>query len=217
MIGAYFGTPSANALQGTSVDEFPLLVVLHRDHGTFGVISVINGRHTGDEVLHQLFQVVEVFDLANADEIAEEAQRHARETMRNEQEAAYQESLLQDRQREEERRKTEAQAEAAEAKLRQAAADRQALQEKIAADVPEEPPANSADVRTFRIRFPTGEMKERRFAGRDRIKDLVNYLWGQGYPPNEFRVMNQFPKEDVWKNFFNCFSFFFKFNKMKNF
>ena len=63
----------------------------------FQVLSVVQGNVNVDELMTQLLQTVEMFSQQQRIEMAEEEEREARESVKREQDEAYQASLEADR------------------------------------------------------------------------------------------------------------------------
>lgn len=106
---------------------------------------------------------MEIYSDQRRTEVREESDREARELVKREQDAAYQESLQADRAKEEARkREAEAQADA-EQKRREEEETRETLRKKVEADLPPEPESGESDITRIRFRLPQGESLDRRF------------------------------------------------------
>ena len=79
------------------MDKLPLLLIVTRSRATNEVLTVIQGNVNVDELMTQLLQATEMFSEQQRVEIAEEEEREARESVKREQDEAYQASLLADR------------------------------------------------------------------------------------------------------------------------
>lgn len=79
------------------MDKLPLLLIVTRSRATNEVLAMIPGSLNVDEMMTQLLHAVEMFSEQQRVEIAEEEERSARETVKREQDEAYQLSLEADR------------------------------------------------------------------------------------------------------------------------
>jgi hypothetical protein len=77
-------------------DSFPLLLVLIRSRGSLEVISVIEGKSTPSEVLLNLIQAHDLFELQRQRDADEEIMRETRENLKKQQEDEYHRSLQAD-------------------------------------------------------------------------------------------------------------------------
>ncbi|XP_053394113.1 FAS-associated factor 1-like isoform X2 [Mercenaria mercenaria] len=100
MATRHFGSVAANQIRSYKPDNLPVLLIISRSRATNEVVDVIRGDVTVDELMSKLLQDQEVFSQQQQRDIAEEAEREARENIRTEQDAAYQESLEADRKKE---------------------------------------------------------------------------------------------------------------------
>ena len=79
------------------MERLPLLLIVTRSRATNEVLTVIHGNVNVDELMTQLLQAVEMFSEQQRVEIGEEEEREARESVKREQDEAYQLSLKADR------------------------------------------------------------------------------------------------------------------------
>ena len=78
-------------------DRLPLLLLLMRSRSSTEVLSAVHGNTSVDELMGTLIHTHDMFTQQMAIEAREEEERRAREDMMQEQDRAYQESLLADR------------------------------------------------------------------------------------------------------------------------
>ena len=97
MIAKHFDNLASRTLSSFDVDKLPLLLIVTRSRATNEILAMIPGSLNMDEVMTQLLHAVEMFSEQQRVEIAEEDERTARETMKREQDEAYQLSLQADR------------------------------------------------------------------------------------------------------------------------
>ncbi|RUS71771.1 hypothetical protein EGW08_020465, partial [Elysia chlorotica] len=93
----HFGSLAATQMRSYTQDQLPALLLISRAKATNEVIDAIQGHITLDEMMTRLIHAVEVFQGQKQSDIAEEREREARELIKKEQDAAYQESLAADR------------------------------------------------------------------------------------------------------------------------
>ena len=96
-VARHFDNLASRTLRNVDVDKLPLLLIVTRSRATNEVLTVIQGNVNVDELMTQLLQATEMFSEQQRVEIAEEEEREARESVKREQDEAYQASLLADR------------------------------------------------------------------------------------------------------------------------
>eukprot|EP00884_Botryococcus_braunii_P004208 jgi/Botrbrau1/13789/Bobra.0056s0039.1 len=135
----------------------------------------------------------------------------AQRRVREEQDAAYQASLLADRERQEAAHKAAEEAEAAKLAQEQArreaedaaAAEQAAYEEELAlkaSNLPSEPPQAAADVVNVVVRFPNGRRVGRRFCKSNAIASLFDYVDVEARPdvkPRTYNLVTQFPRRVI--------------------
>ncbi len=97
MIAKHFDNLASRTLSSFDVDKLPLLLIVTRSRATNEVLAMIPGSLNVDEMMTQLLHAVEMFSEQQRVEIAEEDERAARESVKREQDEAYQLSLEADR------------------------------------------------------------------------------------------------------------------------
>lgn len=96
-IARHFDSLASRTLRNFEVDKLPLLLIVTRSRATNEVLAMIPGSLNVDEMMTQLLHAAEMFSEQQRVEIAEEDERSARETVKREQDEAYQLSLEADR------------------------------------------------------------------------------------------------------------------------
>lgn len=96
-IARHFDSLASRTLRHYDVEKLPLLLIVTRSRATNEVLAMIPGSLNVDEMMTQLLHAVEMFSEQQRIEIAEEDERSARETVKREQDEAYQLSLQADR------------------------------------------------------------------------------------------------------------------------
>ncbi|XP_043209347.1 FAS-associated factor 1-like isoform X4 [Amphibalanus amphitrite] len=209
-VTAQFGARTREALlMSMDRERLPLLLLLMRSRSSTEVLSAVHGNTSVDELMGTLIHTHDMFGQQMAIEAREEQERRARENMMQEQDRAYQESLLADRAKEEARRaerEEQEKIETAERKERERQesikqaeeAMRQAVRESLESDLPPEPPEKcDQPITTIRIRSPDGASFCRRFLASDRLLDLLNYVVVQGFPMDQYKLISSWPRRDV--------------------
>lgn len=97
MVAKHFDGLASRTLRNFVVDKWPLLLIVTRSRATNEVLAMIPGNLNVDEMMTQLLHAVEMFSEQQRVEVGEEEERSARETVKREQDEAYQLSLQADR------------------------------------------------------------------------------------------------------------------------
>uniref|UniRef100_T1J5Q1 J domain-containing protein n=1 Tax=Strigamia maritima TaxID=126957 RepID=T1J5Q1_STRMM len=209
MASRHFGAVAAQTIRNFQVEQLPLLLLVMRSRSTTSVFSIINSVVSLDELMTSLIHAVDVYTNQQQVEIREEDERQARESVKREQDLAYEESLQADRikegakrQEEEERLKREMEIEQARLKeqmrLDQQAAVKEAIRLSLEDKMPPEP-SESTRLPTTEIRFrlPAGKVVSRRFLAKESLQILLDFIVVQGYPVDEFKVLTSWPRRDL--------------------
>ena len=215
MIARHFDSLASRTLRNFEVDRLPLLLIVTRSRATNEILAMVPGSLNVDEMMTQLIQSVEMFSEQQRVEVAEEDERAARESVKREQDEAYQLSLEADRAKQEAKRQSEADKQRQEEEKR--VLDEQArlevefaLRKKeerrltVKQRLPVEPEAVATGAAnpdkattTIRFRLPGGKTASRRFLAEQSLQVLLDYLLVEGYPDDEFKVLSSWPRKDV--------------------
>ncbi|GFR80461.1 FAS-associated factor 1-like [Elysia marginata] len=205
----HFGSLAATQMRSYTQDQLPALLLISRAKATNEVIDAIQGHVTLDEMMTRLIHAVEVFQGQKQADIAEEREREARELIKKEQDAAYQESLAADRAKseaqklEDDKKKEEMdrlmqEQRKVEDEKKEEEQRKEAISRDIASQVPEEPPANhKGKVARLRFRVPNGDIINRRFLASHSLRDMLNFLIAQGFHIEDYKVLTRYPPRDV--------------------
>lgn len=209
-VTAQFGARTREALlMSMDRDRLPLLLLMMRSRSSTEVLSAVHGNTSVDELMGTLIHTHDMFTQQMSVEGREEGERRARESMMQEQDRAYHESLLADRAKEEAKRAEREELEKVETAQRQERerqesvrqaeeAVRQAVRESLESDLPDEPPETCDEpVTTIKIRSPDGSSFGRRFLASNRLQVLLNYVTVQGFPMDQFKLLSSWPRRDV--------------------
>ncbi|KAK7078925.1 pre-rRNA processing and 40S ribosomal subunit assembly [Halocaridina rubra] len=202
LVSTHFGGMAASTVRSFSVDKLPALLVITRTRGMIEVLSVIHGNGVLDEVMTSLLHAMEMFEEQRATEVQEEEAREAREAVKAEQDAAYMESLAADRAKAEAKKKAEdeekKERERVESIKLQEEAIKEAVRASLETDIPDEPGPDCLEaVSTLRFRIPGGETFTRNFLANTRIQVLLNFLHVKGYPADEYKCLQSWPRRDI--------------------
>merc|ERR1712013_472617 len=97
MLVQHFGNTAANTVSKFRDGEYPLLLIVMKSKSGLEVCSVLQANTSLDELMMSLINGYEVFEQAKNIEVRSENERIEREMMKQEQDAAYYESLAADR------------------------------------------------------------------------------------------------------------------------
>ncbi|XP_052777903.1 FAS-associated factor 1-like [Mya arenaria] len=209
MATRHFGSVAANQIRSYKPDNLPVLLIISRARATNEVVDVIRGDVTVDELMSKLLSCHDGFTQQQQKDIVEEAERDARESIRTQQDVAYQESLEVDRKKREakeaeerelaeiQQRELMRQAEE-ESKRMEEEALKQAIEESLAREIPDEPPEGCKEVTCMlRIRAPEQEMLMRKFYGKNKLQVVINYITSKGFHLSEYKLLTTFPRRDL--------------------
>ncbi|KAK8380594.1 hypothetical protein O3P69_016884 [Scylla paramamosain] len=202
LVTTHFGSIASTTVRNFNVDKLPALLVITRTRGVIEVLSVIHGNGVLDEVMTSLLHATEMFEEQRATEVHEEEARDAREAVKAEQDAAYMESLKADRAKAAAKKQAEMEEKEERARAESLKQQEDALKEAVRAsletDLPEEPDVDCLHpVSTLRFRIPGGETFSRNFLASTTLQVLLNFLHVKGYPADEYKCLQSWPRRDV--------------------
>ena len=209
MATRHFGSVAASQIRNYGSDQLPALLLITRSRATNEVVDVIPGHVLLDELMTRLLHAVEVFREQQQLDIEDEQQRDAREQIKQEQDAAYQESLAADRAKAEVQKAEEKRQQAAmekemerqweeQRKKQEEQAVKEAIMASLARILPDEPPEGcTKPVTKLRIRTPSGEVLTRKFLASETVGTLMDYLTTKGFITAEYKVLSTFPRRDI--------------------
>lgn len=150
-------------------------MIIRKQRSIAEVADIIHGNINHDELYIHLMMNAEAFEEQMKIEIREENERAAREALINEQQMAYEESLLADRLKEEERLRKEqheaSEREKMESERLRSEAKKEAERQEAANSLPQEPASDCKDpISKIRFRTPKGDFIERRFLAENELK-----------------------------------------------
>jgi FAS-associated factor 2 len=133
---------------------------------------------------------------------AERLERSLTQSLRQQQDEAYELSLRADQEKE---RRRLAELEVEKQKINEQEAEKLAEQQRkedieqlkldLAATVPSEPAPNTPNAIIILFKLPNGKRLERSFAERNSLKDIHNYIFCHPDAPDNFEITTNFPKK----------------------
>ncbi|XP_055630462.1 FAS-associated factor 1 isoform X2 [Toxorhynchites rutilus septentrionalis] len=201
-ISACVGMSASITVRNIPTDRLPAILVIAKNRSQCEVFQVIYGNVSVDDLLSQLMEASDMYSEQLKIELREENERLAREQVKLEQDAAYRESLEADRAKQEAKRQKELMMQTERRRLESERADAEAKRELIRATarstVPEEPEQQSGEnITKIRIRPPSGVMIERRFLADTPLRILLNFITGEGFLVDEYKVISSWPRRDL--------------------
>ncbi|GFN79067.1 fas-associated factor 1-like [Plakobranchus ocellatus] len=205
----HFGSLAATQMRSYTQDQLPSLLLISRAKATNEVIDAIQGHVTLDEMMTRLIHAVEVFQGQKQADIAEEREREARELIKQEQDAAYQESLaadrakseaqkLEDYKKKEEMDRLMEEQRKVEDEKKEEEQRKEAISRCVASEVPPEPAENcGGKIAKLRFRVPGGDVINRRFLASHCLRDVLNFLTARGFHIEDYKVLKTYPKMDI--------------------
>uniref|UniRef100_A0A671W253 Fas (TNFRSF6) associated factor 1 n=1 Tax=Sparus aurata TaxID=8175 RepID=A0A671W253_SPAAU len=198
MCTRHFGSVVTQTIRTYKTDQFPLLLIVMGKRTSNEVLNVIQGNTTVDELMMRLMGAMEIFTAQQQEDIKDEDEREARETVKREQDEAYRLSLEADRKKREAQEREEAEQVRLEQMRKEQEEEKEAIRLSLEQALPPEPDEDSAEqISKLRIRTPSGEFLERRFLGSCKLQVLFDFVASKGYPFEEFKLLTTFPRRNI--------------------
>ncbi|KAF0042157.1 hypothetical protein F2P81_005689 [Scophthalmus maximus] len=183
MCTRHFGSVVTQTIRTYKTDQFPLLLIVMGKRTSNEVLNVIQGNTTVDELMMRLMGAMEIFTAQQQEDIKDEDEREARETVKREQDEAYRLSLEADRKKREAQEKEEAEQVRLEQMRKEQEEEKEAIRLSLEQALPPEPAEEAGEqISKLRIRTPSGEFLERRFLGSCKLQVLFDFVASKGYP-----------------------------------
>eukprot|EP01135_Chromosphaera_perkinsii_P007218 Nk52_evm26s745 gene=Nk52_evmTU26s745 len=190
-----------NSLDGI---KFPFLAVIALVDNRMVVVGRLQGLLSTERVIERLTQIVDRTEPALVVARRETEERNMNQMIRQEQDAAYLESLRQDQ----EKKRLREEAEARERREQEEAAERENAMKRAAEEakrmrlerlqmLPEEPVKAGPGVTTVVVRLPDGGRLQRRFRNEDKVYHIYDYVHGQDIGIDSFSLSSSYPKREV--------------------
>jgi hypothetical protein len=162
------------------------------------VLSINQGKSDVNELMAKLMHAVETANLTRLQDIQEEDARKRREAIKSEQEEAYRLSLEADQAKMIQRQEEVLREQQEEQRKEDAEMMKLATIEEMKARVPAEPDAKCTEpVCRFRFRAPDGKTFMRRFLASGPLQALIDFIGGEGYPPEQYNLLRSWPKTNL--------------------
>nr|XP_046247203.1 FAS-associated factor 1 isoform X2 [Scatophagus argus]XP_046247204.1 FAS-associated factor 1 isoform X2 [Scatophagus argus] len=198
MCTRHFGSVVTQTIRTYKTDQFPLLLIVMGKRTSNEVLNVIQGNTTVDELMMRLMGAMEIFTAQQQEDIKDEDEREARETVKREQDEAYRLSLEADRKKREAQEREEAEQVRLEQMRKEQEEEKEAIRLSLEQALPPEPDEDSGEqISKLRIRTPSGEFLERRFLGSCKLQVLFDFVASKGYPFEEFKLLTTFPRRNI--------------------
>uniref|UniRef100_UPI0037E918C5 FAS-associated factor 1 n=1 Tax=Semicossyphus pulcher TaxID=241346 RepID=UPI0037E918C5 len=198
MCTRHFGSVVTQTIRTYKTDQFPLLLIVMGKRTSNEVLNVIQGNTTVDELMMRLMGAMEIFTAQQQEDIKDEDEREARETVKREQDEAYRVSLEADRKKREVQEREEAEQVRLEQMRKEQEEEKEAIRLSLEQALPAEPDEDSVEqISKLRIRTPSGEFLERRFLGSCKLQVLFDFVASKGYPFEEFKLLTTFPRRNI--------------------
>ncbi|XP_065343992.1 FAS-associated factor 2 isoform X1 [Cloeon dipterum] len=187
--------------QALRENSYPFLAVAVLKGQRMTVVSRYEGHIQPEDLVPLLRTVVTENEASLVAVRAERNERSQTNLLRQQQDEAYQESLLADQEKERRKREQQQAIEEEQARLRAEEEERQRQKEEIArlkielADqIPAEPPTDQANAVHLVIKLPSGGRLERRFLPEHTLKDIFHYVFCHPDSPDQFEISQNFPR-----------------------
>ncbi|KAL6107912.1 faf1 [Pungitius sinensis] len=198
MCTRHFGSVVTQTIRTYKTDQFPLLLIVMGKRTSNEVLHVIQGNSTVDELMMRLMGAMEIFTAQQQEDIKDEDEREARETVKREQDEAYRVSLEADRKKREAQEKEEAEQVRLERMRKEQEDEKEAIRLSLEQTLPAEPDEDSAEqISKLRVRTPSGQFLERRFLGSCKLQVLFDFVASKGFPFEEFKLLTTFPRRNI--------------------
>lgn len=191
MVEQSFGAAAKTSVDTIRADYLPVILLAYKERGSVAIRNIIQGNTNLDALMTSLITTVDEHNKVLERELQDEKERIFRGNMIAEQNRAYEESLQADR--EKERKKQEQKQEEEMERITQ-----EAEREVMSQSVPEEPPEDSEEKTcTLKIRFPGGNVEQRRFLASNLLQDVVNFVGSKNFMVSQYKILTSFPRKDL--------------------
>ncbi|XP_030382943.1 FAS-associated factor 2 [Scaptodrosophila lebanonensis] len=204
--GCDVSTPEGyRVMQSITVRNYPLMIMISLRANRMVIVGRFEGDCTPEELLRRLQAVVAANEVWLSQARADRLERNFTQTLRRQQDEAYQQSLRADEEKERQRQiERDAARQLVEAEerarrdveLRKEEISRQKIE--LATLVPAEPSPDSIDTIAVVFKMPSGMRLERRFRQTDSILDVYRFLFCHPESPDEFEITTNFPKRVLY-------------------
>ncbi|XP_067623437.1 FAS-associated factor 2 [Eurosta solidaginis] len=188
-----------------NIHVYPTLVLITLRNNRMVVVGRFEGDCMPEELIRRMQTVISANEIWLSQARADRLERNFTQTLRQQQDEAYQLSLRADEEKERRRQmERDAERQAQQAIERERAEEERRkediarLKVELAERVPKEPPADTKDVISVVFKLPNGARLERRFLNTNSLTDVYNYLFCHPSSPDEFEITTNFPKRTLY-------------------
>ncbi|KAK8780723.1 hypothetical protein V5799_017934 [Amblyomma americanum] len=205
-----FWACSVNYYEGSRVSQalrentYPFLAVIVLREHRMTVVGRLEGLMEPETVIVRLQQIMADNEAALITARMERDERSLTQSLRQQQDEAYQASLLADQEKERRRLEEVRRREEEEQRQRERALQEQQRREEIQRmklelvdQIPEEPPDSDPHSIHLVIKLPAGTRLERRFRRSQSIKYLYFYVFCHSDAPSSFEIITNFPRRTL--------------------
>ncbi|XP_064652010.1 FAS-associated factor 2-like [Lineus longissimus] len=187
--------------QALRENTYPFLALIVLRQNKMTVVTRIEGPIAPTELTAKLTQAMEENEGSLIAARADREERSLNQSLREQQDAAYELSLQADREKERRKREVEEikQQEEDEVKRKEEEAQRrleEIAQRKIIlrSEIPEEPDSSNAESVRIVLKLPNGTRLDRRFLKTQSIKYLYYFVFCHDEAPDDFQIVSNFPR-----------------------
>ncbi|EDV54755.1 FAS-associated factor 2 [Drosophila erecta] len=188
-------------MQSITVRSYPTMVMISLRANRMMIVGRFEGDCMPEELLRRLQSVTNANEVWLSQARADRLERNFTQTLRRQQDEAYEQSLLADEEKERQRQRERDAVRQAEEAVEQARRDVELRKEEIARQkielatlVPSEPATDAVGAIAVVFKLPSGTRLERRFNRTDTVLDVYHYLFCHPDSPDEFEITTNFPK-----------------------
>ncbi|XP_066992860.2 FAS-associated factor 2 isoform X2 [Anabrus simplex] len=187
--------------QALRENGYPFLAVIVLHDGRMTVVGRLEGPVEPHELIHRLQTIVRENEVALIAARAERVERNFNQTLRQQQDQAYLESLMADQEKERRRCEERQRREGEERQQREKEMEEQHRREEIQRKkveyltyIPDEPSLDHPEAVHIVIKLPDGTRLERRFLQTHSLEAIFYYVFCHPLSPNNFEIATNFPK-----------------------
>ncbi|KAL8590976.1 hypothetical protein ACOMHN_019523 [Nucella lapillus] len=187
--------------QALKENTYPFLALIVLRENRMTAVARIEGPIGPSDLVRRIEGVMRENESSLVAARAEREERQFNQTLRQEQDAAYLESLRADQEKERKRREERDKQEVERQKeLDQAAEVQKALEERerrkeeLVKQIPPEPTADDVDAIRIVLKTPNGKRLERRFCKNQSSKFLYYFVFCHEECPDDFQIVTNFPR-----------------------
>lgn len=184
---------------------YPIMVLIGLRSNKMVIMGRMEGDCTPEELLRRLQMIVNDNEIWLNQARSERLERSLTQSLRQQQDEAYEQSLRADQEKERKRQQEREEilkAQKAEEEARKAEQERKEsiarLKIELASRVPSEPPPNTPETISIVIKLPSGARISRRFPHSASLTDVYHYVFCHPDSPDTFEITTNFPKKVLY-------------------